>query len=258
MGLFDALRLQHRINRAVHRRLTYLEYRMALTDAALADFDAATNEVAAELEELRDAVANLDADLATRIGEKAARLRELAPTRRTRCQRSSRPPTPDRSPDQAGAAVFRGGPGSHSTAQEAVSQALEAVMTVPSDSRCPRATPEPAPTTAPHSRYCRRRPGGRRRRRRRRGRRRLEVRRRDRAPTTREGAVRGEEPARAHQGDRTAGPGGREAPPGRDDGIAKLAEQKAELEVQLPELRTANVRRKAAEAAGLPSNGCLG
>lgn len=34
----------------------------------------------------------------------------------------------------------------------------------------------------------------------------------------------------------------------------KLAEQKAQLEIELAELRTAQVRREAAEAAGLPAN----
>lgn len=75
---FDLLLQQRRVNRAVHRRLTILEYRMALTDQALADLDAATNEVAAELDELRDLVAGNDAALADRIGAAATRLRGLA------------------------------------------------------------------------------------------------------------------------------------------------------------------------------------
>lgn len=69
---------QQRINRVVHRRLSNLEYRMALTDQALADLDAATNEVAAELDELRDLVAGNDAAVADRISAAATRLRGLA------------------------------------------------------------------------------------------------------------------------------------------------------------------------------------
>jgi hypothetical protein len=69
---------QHRINRAVNRRLSQLEFRMALTDEALADLDAATNEVAAELEELRDLLSGADQALAGRITAAATRLRGLA------------------------------------------------------------------------------------------------------------------------------------------------------------------------------------
>jgi uncharacterized coiled-coil protein SlyX len=77
-GLMQHALQQHRINRAVNRRLTILEYRMALTDQALADLDAATNEVAAELEDLRDLLTGADQAVADRITAAAGRLRGLA------------------------------------------------------------------------------------------------------------------------------------------------------------------------------------
>jgi len=76
--LLQAVLQQRRINRVVHRRLSHLEYRMALTDQALADLNDATNEVAAELEDLRDQLAGADAAVAQRITDAAARLRGLA------------------------------------------------------------------------------------------------------------------------------------------------------------------------------------
>lgn len=72
MGLFAFL-----FPHAEHR-LTTLEYRMALTDAALADLDAATNAVADELDELRGDLADQDSAVALRISAAADRLRGLA------------------------------------------------------------------------------------------------------------------------------------------------------------------------------------
>ena len=69
---------QHRVNRGVRRRLEQLEYRMALSDQALADLDAATNEVAAELDEVRAQLTNADQAVADRVTAAAARLRGLA------------------------------------------------------------------------------------------------------------------------------------------------------------------------------------
>ena len=69
---------QHRINRVVNRRISHLEYRMALSDAALADLDAATNEVAAELDQLRGELTGADQAVADRISAAANRLRGLA------------------------------------------------------------------------------------------------------------------------------------------------------------------------------------
>lgn len=51
---------------------------MALTDVALDDLNNATNEVAAELDELRGQIGATDAALADRIGAAANRLRSLA------------------------------------------------------------------------------------------------------------------------------------------------------------------------------------
>lgn len=76
--LYAFLTRQRGINRATHRRLVILERHMALTDQALADLDAATNEVADDLDRLRDQVANFDQALADQIGSRTARLRELA------------------------------------------------------------------------------------------------------------------------------------------------------------------------------------
>lgn len=66
------------IDTSVHNRLTTLEHRMALTDAALAELDAATTDIADELDELHAAAAAVDADLAEKIHGKADRLRALA------------------------------------------------------------------------------------------------------------------------------------------------------------------------------------
>ena len=66
------------VDTTVHNRLTHMEARMATTEQALADLDAATDEIAAELADLRDDVAQHDADLAAKLGEKVERLRALA------------------------------------------------------------------------------------------------------------------------------------------------------------------------------------
>lgn len=78
MSILRVLFRQPAINRAFYRRLLNLEERMALTDAALADLDAATNEVADELDELRGELADSDSALAARISAAADRLRGLA------------------------------------------------------------------------------------------------------------------------------------------------------------------------------------
>lgn len=78
MGRWLTAYYQHQINRAVHRRLSNLEYRMALTDQALADLDAATNEVAAELDDLKAQLSGADQAVADRITAAATRLRGLA------------------------------------------------------------------------------------------------------------------------------------------------------------------------------------
>lgn len=80
MGLWQWLARQVSpfIDTTVHARLIILEDRMAKTDKALADLDEATNAVAAELEDLRDDVAQYDASLADKITAKAERLRTLA------------------------------------------------------------------------------------------------------------------------------------------------------------------------------------
>lgn len=51
---------------------------MALTDQALADLDAATNEVADELDALKNQLSEVDGTVADRITAAAARLRGLA------------------------------------------------------------------------------------------------------------------------------------------------------------------------------------
>lgn len=66
------------LDTTVHNRLTHLEARMAKSEDALAELDVATDEIATELEDLRDDVAQHDAALAAKITEKAARLRGLA------------------------------------------------------------------------------------------------------------------------------------------------------------------------------------
>lgn len=66
------------VDTTVHNRLTRMEAHMAKTDQALADLDAATDEIAAELENLRDDVAQYDADLAAKLGAKVERLKGLA------------------------------------------------------------------------------------------------------------------------------------------------------------------------------------
>lgn len=70
--------LQYRINRAFYRRLSALEQRMALSDDALADLDVATNEVAADLDDLKNQLSTADAAVAARITAAADRLRGLA------------------------------------------------------------------------------------------------------------------------------------------------------------------------------------
>lgn len=59
-------------------RLAALEAKMTAAQDALADLDLATNEVAAELDDLRGQIATTDAALADRIGAAASRLRTLA------------------------------------------------------------------------------------------------------------------------------------------------------------------------------------
>jgi F420-0:gamma-glutamyl ligase len=51
---------------------------MSLSETALADLDQATNEVADELDQLRNEIAGTDAALADRISSAADRLRGLA------------------------------------------------------------------------------------------------------------------------------------------------------------------------------------
>lgn len=58
--------------------ITELEERMTATEDALRDLDEATNEVAAEIEELRSSVAATDSATADRLGVVAQRLRGLA------------------------------------------------------------------------------------------------------------------------------------------------------------------------------------
>ena len=72
VGLFEVL------FPATARRITTLEFQMALTDAALADLDDATNAVADELDELRGELKDSDSALALRISAAADRLRGLA------------------------------------------------------------------------------------------------------------------------------------------------------------------------------------
>jgi hypothetical protein len=55
-----------------------LEKRMGKTDDALRDLDVATNEVAAEIDELRASIANYDSATAERLDAVSARLRGLA------------------------------------------------------------------------------------------------------------------------------------------------------------------------------------
>lgn len=55
-----------------------LEERMSATEDALRDLDQATNDVAAEVDELRAQVANFDQDTAAKLGVVAERLRGLA------------------------------------------------------------------------------------------------------------------------------------------------------------------------------------
>lgn len=63
---------------ALETRIASLEERMSLSETALADLDAATNEIATELDELRGEISDTDANLAARIGAAASRLRSLA------------------------------------------------------------------------------------------------------------------------------------------------------------------------------------
>lgn len=55
-----------------------LEVRMGATENALVELDSATNEVAAEIDELRGEVAKFDEATAERLGVVSARLRGLA------------------------------------------------------------------------------------------------------------------------------------------------------------------------------------
>lgn len=59
-------------------RIASLEDRMAKTETALEDLNDATNEVAAELDQLRGEISATDTALADRIGSAATRLRGLA------------------------------------------------------------------------------------------------------------------------------------------------------------------------------------
>ena len=59
-------------------RITAMEARMSLSETALEDLNDATNEVAAELAEIRGEIAATDTALAGRIGSAANRLRGLA------------------------------------------------------------------------------------------------------------------------------------------------------------------------------------
>lgn len=63
---------------ALQARIDALEERMTASETALQALDAATNEVATELEELRDLIASTDAATAARIQAAADRLRGLA------------------------------------------------------------------------------------------------------------------------------------------------------------------------------------
>jgi septal ring factor EnvC (AmiA/AmiB activator) len=60
------------------QKIATLEERMSLSETALADLDQATNEVADELDQLRNEIAGTDAALADRISAAADRLRGLA------------------------------------------------------------------------------------------------------------------------------------------------------------------------------------
>lgn len=63
---------------ALETRIALLEARMTASETALQALDAATNEVADELDELRDLIASTDAATAARIQSAADRLRSLA------------------------------------------------------------------------------------------------------------------------------------------------------------------------------------
>lgn len=63
---------------ALEDRIALLEARMTASETALQALDAATNEVADELDELRDLIASTDASTAARIQAAADRLRSLA------------------------------------------------------------------------------------------------------------------------------------------------------------------------------------
>lgn len=62
----------------VFRRLNALEAQMSETTDALVELDAATNEIAADLEQMEETIAGFDSDTATKIRAAAARLRSLA------------------------------------------------------------------------------------------------------------------------------------------------------------------------------------
>ncbi len=63
---------------ALAARIASLEDRMSLSETALEDLNDATNEVAAELDQLRGEISATDTALADRIGSAATRLRGLA------------------------------------------------------------------------------------------------------------------------------------------------------------------------------------
>jgi septal ring factor EnvC (AmiA/AmiB activator) len=62
----------------VNKRVTRLETMMAAFADELAALDAATNDIAAELESLRDQIASADANAAAQLDPLVQRLRSLA------------------------------------------------------------------------------------------------------------------------------------------------------------------------------------
>lgn len=73
-----AQRISPFIDTTVHNRLITLEKKMADLATVLSELDAATNEIATELEDLRNEVAQHDTALADALTEKVIRLRALA------------------------------------------------------------------------------------------------------------------------------------------------------------------------------------
>lgn len=73
-----AQRVSPFIDTTVHNRVTLMEAKMADLASVLAELDAATDELAAELENLRDDIAQHDTGLANQLTEKVVRLRALA------------------------------------------------------------------------------------------------------------------------------------------------------------------------------------